>query len=394
MSVSQETEFDRAFASRLLSILDAAPPYALPDALRRHVAKLVGARGCRLLLADYAEHTLEGLDVRTPGASSCTLPIEGSVAGAAYRLQEARTEDDAGGLVVVNVPITIRAERLGVVQVTVPAATPAVVAALQEVAATLAYVIASARRYTDLFERVRRRKDLELAAEMQWELLPVLAYESDHVSLAGALEPAYEIGGDTFDYAVESDTVTLSVTDAVGHGLRAAILSTLSTNAHRNARRRGDSLLGQVKRANDVLHEQFGGESYVTELLVRIDLAERRVVAVNAGHPQPYRLRGGELLRLSPAADLPLGLFLDATYRAQGLELAPGDRLVLVSDGITEATPAEGAEFGEDRLVALLRDAADLTPSEVVRTVTTAVMEHRAGDLADDATVVCLDWRT
>ena len=95
----------------------------------------------------------------------------------------------------------------------------------------VAYVIVTARRYTDLFERVRRRRSLELAAEIQWELLPVLAFEGDAFALAGALEPAYTIAGDSFDYSVDVDHVTLVITDGMGHGLRAALLGSLALRA-------------------------------------------------------------------------------------------------------------------------------------------------------------------
>src|SRR4029078_12192725 len=95
------------------------------------------------------------------------------------------------------------------------------------------------------FETLRRRRDLGLAAEIQWELLPVQAYELPRFSIAGALQPAYDIGGDIFDYAVSAQLLTVSITDAVGHGLRAAMLSSLTVSAMRNTRRGGATILHQ-----------------------------------------------------------------------------------------------------------------------------------------------------
>lgn len=112
---------------------------------------------------------------------------------------------------------------------------------LRDAARVLAHVLASARRYTDRFEKLRRRKDLGLAAEIQWELLPVLAYELPGFAIAGALEPTYDIGGDTFDYAVSASQLTITITDAVGHGLRAALLGSLAVTAMRNSRRCGEA---------------------------------------------------------------------------------------------------------------------------------------------------------
>jgi serine phosphatase RsbU (regulator of sigma subunit) len=89
----------------------------------------------------------------------------------------------------------------------------------------------------------------------------------------------------------------------------------------------------------------------------------------------------------------PLGMFSDTLYVPERFQLRPGDRLVLISDGIVEAKPVGGDPLGEAGLHALLRDMGDLSAVETVRKVTAAVVAHRAGDLQDDATAVCLDWR-
>lgn len=175
-------------------------------------------------------------------------------AGASYREQRVVREPDgavAGHDLMLCVPVTIRTECLGVLVVGLPGQTEDSVAdVLVNVATVLAHVLAGARRYTDRFEALRRRKDLGLAAEIQWELLPVLAYELPVFSIAGALEPTYEIGGDTFDYAVSASRLTISITDAVGHGLRAALLGSLAVAAMRNTRHGGGEILAQAAAAN------------------------------------------------------------------------------------------------------------------------------------------------
>jgi serine phosphatase RsbU (regulator of sigma subunit) len=113
------------------------------------------------------------------------------------------------------------------------------------------------------------------------ELLPVLAYDTEEFSLAGSLEPACEIGGDAFDYAADADALTVSVTDAMGHGLQTTLASALATAA----RRRDNSLIGQVGAVNAALHSQFGGEVFATKLLPPFDLATGAATMVNAGHP-------------------------------------------------------------------------------------------------------------
>src|ERR671920_752373 len=149
----------------------------------------------------------------------------------------------AGGVggpsLVVYLPVSVRAERLGVLAVTLRGTglDREVGEVLDDVVRVLGYVLTGARRYTDRFEMLRRRRELGLAAEIQWELLPSLAFELPAFSVAGTVEPAYEIGGDNFDYAVSAHRLTVAVSDAAGHGLRAALLASLSCTAMRNARR-------------------------------------------------------------------------------------------------------------------------------------------------------------
>src|SRR5205823_7485646 len=215
--------------------------------------------------------------------------------------------------------------------------TPELRGELQRAAILVGYVVATARRYTALFEKVRRRRELILADEIQWELLPVLAYEADEVSVAGALEPAYAIAGDSFDYAVEADHLHVAITDGMGHGLRAALLASLAVAALRHARRRGRDVLSQVKEASEVVHDQFGGDQFVTGTVASVDVPTGQMHLVNAGHPQPWLARGDNVSALDLHADYPMGLFPGVDYREQVIPLDPGDRVLLVSDGVIEA---------------------------------------------------------
>jgi serine phosphatase RsbU (regulator of sigma subunit) len=116
-------------------------------------------------------------------------------------------------------------------------------------------------------------------------------------------------------------------------------------------------------------------------------------VVINAGHPLPRLVRGDRVEPVGLEADLPLGLDPDTVYQVQQLKLMPGDRLVLLSDGVLEAAPEGGSAYGAGRLDEALRASRALPPYEVARLVVREVIAHRAGDLADDLTVVCLDWR-
>ena len=385
--------------SGLIHDLDTAAPYALVSVCARWLHRCVDATWSTLLLVDYGQTVLEPVPGHVADAARGRRYAvgEGGV-GLAYRDQRVmRTLIDEDvrheGGPALCVPVTFRTERLGVLMIGLSPDSGVETEELLLAAATvLAHVLAGARRYTDLFEILRRRRDLGLAAEIQWELLPVLAYELPAFSIAGALEPTYEIGGDTFDYAISAERLTVSITDAVGHGLRSALLGSLAVTAMRNARRGGGGLLDQVTAANRHLAEQFPDSSFVTGQLMEIDVPSGSATIVNAGHPRPLLLRGGTVQELYLAADLPLGLFDNTEYTPHHHQLRPGDRLLLLTDGITEAHRTGEPGFGIERVRQLLSDQARRSPAEFVRGLTAEVLEFRGGKLTDDATAVCLDW--
>jgi serine phosphatase RsbU (regulator of sigma subunit) len=361
-------------------------------------------------LADYAEASLEPVAAGPPTGQLHPQDLVESAAGEAYREQRsvtvalerpeqvAEAGAVAGGLggsaLVVYLPVSVRAERLGVLAVTMPdrGLSRDAMEVLDDVARVLGHVLTGARRYTDRFEILRRRRELGLAAEIQWELLPSLAFELPGFSIAGTVEPAYEIGGDNFDYAISARRLTVSVSDAVGHGLRAALLASLSCTAMRNSRRAGRTIAEQAHAANRHLVEQFPGADFVTGLVLELDVGSGLATILNAGHPPPLLVRDGAVSELLIPPALPLGMAVSTSYPLHPVRLQPGDRLVLLTDGITEAHRRGEREFGYRRLTALLVEHRDLEPPELVRHITRVVSESCTGQLSDDATLVCLDW--
>jgi stage II sporulation SpoE-like protein len=409
-AVAEETVVVRPGVGALLRDLDQAPPSELVDVCASWLARHVSAQACVLLLADYAEASLEPVAGGAVVAHIRPQDLMDSAAGEAYReqrrvtaaLDHAGEAAAAGGVaggvggptLVVYLPVSVRAERLGVLAVSLPGQDMdrAVMEVLDDVVRVLGYVLTGARRYTDRFEMLRRRRELGLAAEIQWELLPSLAFELPAFSIAGTVEPAYEIGGDNFDYAISAHRLTVSVSDAVGHGIRAALLASLAVTAMRNARRAHCAIVEQAGAANRYLVEQFPGADFVTGLILELDVDNGAATVLNAGHPPPLLVRDGAVSELLVPPGLPLGLVAPAHYPVHPIQLHPGDRLLLFSDGITEAHRRGEPEFGYRRLAGVLAEQTGLKPPELVRHLTRAVNESCHGELSDDATAVCLDW--
>lgn len=381
----------------LVRDLDGEPPYRIDETLAERLHEHLDALRTRLLVADYSERLLTAVDGDHNGphgaaAQVVEYPVADSAPGVAFREQRTVESTDESGNVRVLLPVRVRSERIGVLDVVLPTVSAEHRAYLDEVAVVLGHVLSAARRYTDRFEVLRRRRDMDIAAEIQWELLPVLAYDCAEFSIAGSLEPAYRIGGDTFDYAVGDGSLSLSVTDAMGHGVRAALMASLAVTTIRNARRRGAGLSEQARFAARQVADQFGDPGYVAGIFVRVDVATGTAGVVDAGHVAPLLLHEGEVMDLALRPDTPLGMFADTDFVEQPMQLYPGDRLLLYTDGLSDVAVGDVEPFGRDAVARLLTDHVGQIPAEFVRLLTNTALDHGHGELADDATAVCLDW--
>lgn len=380
---------------RLLDRLDSAGLSGLMPTLLDHMAPIMGAVGVRLLIADIEARRLEVREGLQAGdvPRSQEIEIQGSVHGRSYKDGGVASAEIDGRSVLIT-PVTARRERQGVLEITLERApTDDDVDLVETLGVLFGYLVTAGDLWTDEFHFARRVRDMALAAEIQWGLLPLTAFSTREISIAGALEPAYEVGGDAFDYACGDRTLTLAIFDSMGHGLAAARLSSLCVATFRNARRAGRSILEQADRIHETLLPGFESEGYTTGAILSIDLASpERTVVANAGHEQPFLQRGGaDPVQIGLRPEIPFGMPFPVQRRVEGLALEPGDRLTLFSDGMIEAQPDGGEIFGLDAFKGILGDTRELSPREAARVATQAVRDHRAAHLEDDATIVIID---
>lgn len=363
-----------------------APPADLVTALDRNLAPFPWFAGSRLLLTDHGDRLLI-----EPGDGTRPL-VPGELATAAFRSCQVQV-GGAGHDTVVVVPLRVRADCIGVLEVRADAAPPDDdLATLEAVGYVVGNVLSAAKHQLEHLQRARRVRPMSLSAEIQWELLSARGEVGPGYVAAGWMEPAYDVGGDTFDLAGDLDALWVSTIDAMGHGLHSGVVSGVTLTAIRNARRNGGGVAEQADAVNEALLRLWEGERYASMLLLRVDTATGEVEAVNAGHPLPRRVRGGVVEPVHLAVDVPAGLTGVASYRAQRFSLAAGDRLVLVSDGVAAAATHGGVPYGHDRIDRDVAGLAGRNPVQVVRELAWQVLSHAEQRLRDDATVVCLDW--
>ena len=400
----------------MLDQAEAASPVDAVDAVTREVGAALGATSVSFLIADLSGRALvrlthvlaqasgagsgdEGGDRRDLEESAVLLPFDDGPVEDALRTQEVQLlppgESFSGGVRAgewgVLAPVTERGEVLGLLEMSLP--TEPDEETLSEIARTahlLAFVVIANRRHTDLFEWGQRSTAFSLPAEIQRRLLPpAFTCEGGAFTLSAWLEPADNVGGDTFDYSFGRDALHLSITDAMGHGVVSSLTATLCVGSLRNTRREAASLVEQAAAANSALSQHassVNGEGYVTGLLGRLDLRTGTLTLVNAGHVAPYLARAGTVAPVELPIGLPMGLFPTEEYETADVVLQPGDRVVFVTDGMLERNAA-----GVDLMAAIDRTRS-LHPRETTRRLADNVLEVTGPTLADDATLMVLDW--
>jgi serine phosphatase RsbU (regulator of sigma subunit) len=354
-----------------------------------------------IYLADRQQEVLRPLrgDGAAGGQIAGELGIDSTLAGRSFRnveAVEARGQAEPA-LHWLWVPLLNGIERLGVLGVRVQDVDEAVLARARRLAALVALLVASKRAQSDTYARLTRTKEMTLAAEMQWTLLPPLTFANQALVISAALEPAYEVAGDALDYALAGRMAHLSIFDAMGHDLSAGLTASIAVASSRNNRRQGAGLVETSEAIDAAVGDQFDRTRFATGILAQLDTDTGVLSWVDRGHPPPLLIRQGRWitsLGCEPAPPMGLGLGVSPVLCHDQLE--PGDRLLLYTDGVTEARSPGGDEwFGLDRFADfIIRGEADgLSAPETLRRLIQAILTYHDGGLRDDAAVLLVEWR-
>ncbi len=371
-----------------LDLLEQAK-LARPDGLADVVRAAAAASGAdvTLYVVDMEQEHLWPL-----AGGREALPLDGTPAGFAFT--HVRTQPGDGN--AIWVPMVDGSERLGVAEVVAhdPPTDPSAFAQGAEMfTGLIGHLITVKLSYGDPLEKARRTRHMSPAAELVFALLPPLTFGNDQTVISAVLEPAYDMGGDAFDYAVDGSVTRVAVFDAMGRGLAAGLAGAATLAATRASRRAGGDLEAMAGAADRALREQFPDLRFVTGVLAELDAGTGELRYLNAGHPFPVLFRDGKAIRtLTGGRRTPLGVAGRGGPPAVDT-MEPGDRLLIFTDGIVEAADPAGDRFGLVRLTDLAERclAERLPPPEVLRRLAHAVIDFQGGKPTDDATLLMIE---
>ena len=299
-----------------------------------------------------------------------------------------------GGTVFGSITVALFAPLFSLAQIRTVALIVLINAAIAVIVGLALYTYDTMRRQIEnSFEALRRKEALErelsIAREVQQQLLPLSTPTVQGLELTGVCIPAIGVGGDYFDFLQLSDRlVGLVVADISGKGIPAALLMAGLQAAVRSLTRPEVAPAELNRRLNEILYHSSAASRYATMFLGFYDAETRSLNYSNAGHHPPLLLSNGSVTQLD-AGGMPIGMFLDTGYRESSHRLSPGDLLILFTDGVIEQPNAQGDEFGEERLIELLKSRHEQAVEQIVGDILEALNGWSGGAEAhDDVTLV------
>jgi serine phosphatase RsbU (regulator of sigma subunit) len=244
-------------------------------------------------------------------------------------------------------------------------------------------------------ERVKHRmeEELKIAREIQRGLAPPALPSDGWLRAAGSTWPSAEVGGDYFDVRrLDQDRWAAVVADVSGKGVSSALLASFLQGAFLMAGGTAAGLTAMVKRLNAFLLERTQGEKYATIFCCIVDVGGT-LTYINAGHCAPYLVNTGGNLRKLHTSGMPVGMLEDAEFNAVEMHLQPCDKLVIYTDGLTEAENADSQFFDNERLRMSIRGSCALGAADLHQALIDTVDEFaEGGKVRDDITALVLEY--
>lgn len=366
-----------------IHVLDVVSPPILPEQLVAEAQMLAEVPLGLYVLDIDGSHLLRiaGPD-RLPELIEAPLAVGPELDADGLSLVRERLSEYVG---VELVPLWLRGRAIGVL-VTLGRPRHSLTGLARQAAAA----IVLADRYTDTFARAQRRKQPKAAAEIQQSLLPPRIARFSGGEVAGNVLPSYEVAGDWFDVVENPDGMWLTLADGIGGGTRAIASAAVALGALRASRRSDATPTEALMVMHRTLQEMPGPRAEMTALAAHWDLATHELEVANCGHVPPVVIRAGqepEHLRVPKALGLG-GRSAPKPVERRTL-LGPGDRLLLVSDGVVNEGKGK-AGLGIEGVIEAAMLSERGTAADTVRKVHMAVLDAAGGELEDDATAVCL----
>ena len=377
---------ERPLALEVTRVLDEVPPHLVADQLVAEARRAAGVAVALYVVDIDGSHLLrlagtqEFPDrIQDPPALGPEIVPEGLPEF--YR----RLQQQLPGCVAE--PLWLRGRVLGLLL-----CVGGPIGSLTDIAKQGAAALELANDYTDFIEAARRHKATSPAAEIQQNLLPPRIARIAGGQLAGVMLPSYDVGGDWFDFVENRDGAWLAIADAAGKGPTAAGLGAAALGALRAARRHGSELEQALSLMHETVRKLDNEDFYVTALVARWHAATAKLTWVNCGHPPAYLIdTEGNLSELQSHNHPALGTGAqEPSFRPTTRRLNPGERLILLTDGITARHTNSGEPFGVDGLKRALENTANPTAACTAMAIQQAITDSWREPLDDDATVVIM----
>jgi len=259
---------------------------------------------------------------------------------------------------------------------------------LMMLASQVAIIIEKVMLHEQLIEKKRLEGQLEVARQVQLELLPAQDPALPGYDISAYNFPTEEVSGDYYDWVrIYDDQIGIVIADVAGKGVPAAILMAFLRASLRAATHIGYATHISMAKVNFLLWESIESNQFVTAFYGILDAAKGTLAYSNAGHNPPLLLKAAGTAKFIEKGEQPLGMFRETRYHEYYFAFEPGDVLVLYTDGATEANSPSGEEFGRERLAEAVKKAYDRPAREVIASLQMEILEwtNNAGS-HDDVT--------